>query len=67
MASEDLRLLLTPPGGGTREATALCQSFTWGGSYDQAARTLDFPLLCSSEDRRLPALDCPPGPVLSGR
>lgn len=61
MASEDLRLLLTPPGGGTREATALCQSFTWGGSYDQAARTLDFPLLCSSEDGRLPALDCPPG------
>ena len=61
MASEDLRLLLTPPGGGTRGATALCQSFTWGGSYDQAARTLDFPLLCSSEDGRLPALDCPPG------
>ena len=48
MAGEDLKLLLTPPDGGTREAASLCQSFTWGGGYDQAARTLDFPLLCSS-------------------
>ena len=42
---EKLKLLITPPEGGTREAAALCQSITWGGSYDQAARTLDFPLL----------------------
>ncbi|WP_195615315.1 XkdQ/YqbQ family protein [Intestinimonas butyriciproducens] len=58
---EKLKLLITPPEGGTREAAALCQSITWGGSYDQAARTLDFPLLVCPEDKRLPAVDCPPG------
>ena len=59
--AEALKLLITPPEGGTREAAALCQSITWGGSYDQAARTLDFPLLVCPEDKRLPAVDCPPG------
>lgn len=59
--AEALKLLITPPEGGTREAAALCQSVTWGGSYDQAARTLDFPLLVCPEDKRLPTVDCPPG------
>lgn len=59
--AEALKLLITPPEGGTREAAALCQSITWGGSYDQAARTLDFPLLVCPADKRLPAVDCPPG------
>ena len=58
---EKLKLLITPPEGGTREAAALCQSITWGGSYDQAARTLDFPLLVCPADKHLPAVDCPPG------
>lgn len=58
---EKLKLLITPPEGGTRDAAALCQSVTWGGSYDQAARTLDFPLLVCPEDKRLPTVDCPPG------
>ncbi len=58
---EKLKLLITPPEGGTRDAAALCRSVTWGGSYDQAARTLDFPLLVCPEDKRLPTVDCRPG------
>lgn len=43
---------------GTTDATALTQSLTWAGSCDQVARTLDFSLVVSVTDKRLPAVSC---------
>ena len=59
--AEPLSLRLTGPDGATRDATALAQYVTWGGAYNQVARTLDFALAASQVDKGLPAIDCPPG------
>lgn len=45
-------------GGTTRDATELVQSVSWGGSYKQVARTLDFSLLSPREPGNIPVLPC---------
>ena len=51
--TENLTLLIT----GTSDATPLVQSLTWSGGYNQCARTLEFDLVTSSVDKRLPAIN----------
>lgn len=55
--ADDLKLLLTRDGG-MADASALFQNAEWAGSYQQAARTLDFSIPVSSVDKGLPTVPC---------
>ncbi|WRS27210.1 hypothetical protein U6B65_12885 [Oscillospiraceae bacterium MB08-C2-2] len=46
---------------GTVNATQLIPAVSWSGDYKQAARTLDFTLLCSASDHTIPTVECPLG------
>lgn len=43
------------------DATALVPTVKWSGDYQQCARTLDFGLLSSSTDSKIPTVTCPLG------
>lgn len=51
----NLTLLITGSAG-TSDATPLVQSLTWSGGYNQCARTLEFDLVTSNVDKRLPTV-----------
>lgn len=54
----EITLRITSRDGAARDATALAQSITWAGDVKNCARTLDFPLLTSQVDKKLPVAPC---------
>lgn len=54
MGQEYVKIRTTNPDGATANITQLCQSITWSGDYRNAARTLTYSPVTSSDDPRLP-------------
>lgn len=52
-----LKLLITNSKG-TIDIMQLVQSITWSGNYQQCARVLEFGLISSPTDRKIPVIEC---------
>lgn len=44
--------------GGTTDITQLAETITWSGNYQQRARTLEFGMISSAEDKSIPTIKC---------
>lgn len=53
-----VKILLVKNDGTTTDLTNLVQSMNWSGDYRQCARRLEFELVSSSTDKRIPIVNC---------
>lgn len=58
------KVTITGQDGAEADVSQLVPSVSWAGSYDQCARTLDFPLAVSHTDQRLPKAPCALGSLV---
>jgi hypothetical protein len=52
-----IQLLITN-GSKTHDITELVETMTWSGDYQQCARTLEFGLISSTTDKKIPVVPC---------